>query len=107
MLNGILSVSLREVAIPSLPVGLATAPGSLFDDSCTQREKEVTSAYVELHQLRRRRGSAGKDSEAAWRTRLSAFDALHRNRARDSRDVSPDVAGECNLVGELHLASAF
>ena len=37
--------------------------------------------------------------------RLSAMAALNRQRARDTQDELPGVAGDCIRVDELHLAS--
>ena len=57
--------------------------------------------------MRRPRGSAGIDSEAASKTRRSAMDALGCKRARDTKDESPAVTGGSKRVDKLHLASAL
>ena len=66
--------------------------------------------YVELHQLRRNRGRARKDSRVALRTRLSTTSAMNCERPRDAGDAmdtldeSPAVREERSRVDDLHLA---
>ena len=86
-------------------------PGATLGKNCIQLEarqctgeESGTSTYDELHDLRRRRGHARMNSEAASTSRLSVMNASGRTKARCTRDESHDVAGKRNCVEEPHLA---
>ena len=65
--------------------------------------------YDELHQLRRRRGYARKNSKAVLKMRLSPMDTMDRKRARDvaapmdTSEGPPEVWGKRCRVVDLHL----
>ena len=98
---------------PSMSVQLPPH-GPSFDTHCVRldaldetRGNPDCLTYDELHQLRRRRGRARKDSKAALK-----MDAMARKQARDAEDAmemsgdSPEVRGRRSSVDDLHLAFA-
>ena len=101
-------LSFRLPSSPSLSVQLQL-PCLSFDKSWTQSEAPEriqtdydTFSHDEVHQTCRRRGYARQGSKVALHTRLSAMDALDRERAHGTPDGSLDVAGKRKRVDDLH-----
>ena len=71
------------------------------EDPCRTPQKYVTAIHGELHQPRRSRGYAKKDTEAAPKMRLPAMDTLERKRALCPWGRGPKARVRARVLGDL------